>query len=51
VAFYVDDGLIAFRDPVWLQESFDVLIKLFEQIGLFTNAAKMKAMGCIPGQI
>jgi hypothetical protein len=51
VAFYVDDGLIASRDPVWLQESFDVLIGLFERIGLFTNAAKTKAMVCIPGQI
>ncbi len=51
VAFYVDDGLIASQDPVWLQESFDVLIGLFEQVGLFTNAAKMKAMVCIPGRI
>ena len=24
VAFYIDDGLIASRDPDWLQESFDV---------------------------
>ena len=30
VAFYVDDGLIASRDPVWLQDSFDILIRLFE---------------------
>ncbi len=51
VAFYVDDGLIASHDPVWLQESFDVLIGLFEQIGLFMNAPKTKAMVCIPGRI
>ncbi len=51
VAFYVDNGLIASWDPVWLQESFDVLIGLFKWIGLFTNAAKTKAMVCIPGQI
>ncbi len=51
VAFYVDDGLIASRDPVWLQESFDILIGLFERIGLFTNAAKTKVMTCIPGRI
>jgi hypothetical protein len=51
VVFYVDDGLIASHDPVWLQESFDVLIGLFERIGLFTNVAKTKAMVCIPGQI
>jgi hypothetical protein len=40
VAFYVDDGLIASRDPDWMQESFDVLIGLYERIGLFTNATK-----------
>jgi hypothetical protein len=51
VVFYVDDGLIASRDPVWLQESFNVLIGLFERIGLFTNATKTKAMVCIPGWI
>ncbi len=51
VAFYIDDELIASRDPVWLQESFDILIGLFEQIGLFTNASKMKVMACTPGQI
>jgi hypothetical protein len=51
VACYVDDGLIASCDPDWLQESFDVLIGLFERIGLFTNATKTKAMVCIPGRI
>ena len=51
VAFYVDNGLIASWDPVWLQESFDILIRLFERIGLFTNAAKTKVMVCIPGRI
>jgi hypothetical protein len=51
VAFYIGDGLIASRDPVWLQESFDVLIGLFERISLFTNAANTKAMVCIPGKI
>ncbi len=51
VAFYVNNGLIASCDPVWLQESFDVFIGLFEWIGMFTNAAKTKSMICIPGQI
>jgi hypothetical protein len=45
VVFYVNDGLIASCDPVWLQESFDVLVGLFELIGLFTNAAKNKGNG------
>ena len=51
MAFYINDRLIVSCDPVWLQESFDVLIGLFEQIGLFMNAAKTKAMVCIPGRI
>ena len=51
VAFYIEDGLVASRDPVWLQSSFDILVGLFECIGLFTNAAKTKVMTCIPGRI
>ncbi len=51
VAFYVEDGLVASQDPVWLQESFDILIGLFEQIGLFTNANKTKTMVCILGRV
>jgi hypothetical protein len=50
-AFYPNDRLLASQDPVWLQESFNILIRLLEQIGLFTNAAKTKVMVCIPGQI
>jgi hypothetical protein len=51
VAFYINDGLIASRDQVWLQESFKILIGLFERIGLFTNASKTKVRVCTPGQI
>ncbi len=49
VALYIDDGLIASCDLFWLQELFDILIGLFEWIGLFTNASKTKVMVCIPG--
>jgi hypothetical protein len=51
VAFYINNGLIASRDPVWLQELFDILIGLFERIRLFTNASKTKVMVCILGRI
>jgi hypothetical protein len=51
VAFYIDNGLVASRDPVWLQSSFNVLVGLFERIRLFTNASKTKVMTCIPGRI
>ena len=39
-AFYADDGLIQGRDPVQLQASFDVLIGLFERVGLRANTTK-----------
>jgi hypothetical protein len=51
VAFFVDDGLVGLRDPVWLQGTLDVLIKLFESIGLRSNPDKTKVMMCIPGNI
>ena len=50
-AFYADDGLIQGRDPVQLQASFDVLIELFERVGLRTNTTKTQVMVCVPGKI
>jgi hypothetical protein len=51
VAFYIDNGLVASRDPIWLQSSLDILVSLFECIGLYTNAAKTKVMMCVPGRM
>ncbi len=51
VAFFVDDGLVGSRDPIWLQGTLDILIKLFESIGLRTNPNKTKVMTCVPGNI
>jgi hypothetical protein len=51
VAFFVDDGLVATRCPECLQSSFQILITLFECIGLQTNAEKTKVMTCLPGKI
>jgi hypothetical protein len=51
IAFFVDDGLVAARCPVWLQSSFDILIKLFECIGLLANSDKTKVITCVPGRI
>ena len=51
VLFYVDDGLLASRDPVWLQTSFNLLVQLFECVGLKTNAKKTMVMVCCPGPI
>jgi len=51
VLFSDDDRLIGSRDPVWLQQALDCLIKLFERVGLKTNASKTKVMTCVPGYI
>ena len=51
VEFYADDGLVAARDPAWLQQSFDALVSLFRKVGLETNATKTKVMVCLPGAI
>jgi hypothetical protein len=51
VAIFVDDGLVAARCPEWLQLSFQILVALFECIGLRTNAEITKVMTCLPGKI
>ncbi len=42
IAFFVDNGLVTTRCPVWLQSSFNILIKLFKWICLMANVDKMK---------
>ena len=51
IPFFVDNRLVAARCPVWLQSSFDILIKLFERIGLLANLDKTKTVTCVPGRI
>ncbi len=34
VVFFVDDGLVGSRDPIWLQRALDINVTLFESIGL-----------------
>jgi hypothetical protein len=51
VAFFVDNGLVGSRDPIWLQGALDILVILFESIGLRTNPDKTKVMTCVPGNI
>ena len=49
--FYVDDGFIASRNPVLLQKCLDILVSVFERVGLYTNVQKSKTMTCLPGKI
>ena len=50
-AFYADDGLVQSRDPAFLQYAFDILVGLFERVGLRTNTTKTEVMTCVPGKI
>ena len=49
--FYADDGYLASRDPALLQEAIDILVPLFERVGLRCNTTKTEAMICVPGRI
>ena len=49
--FYADDAYIAALNKEELQESMNILIGLFEQVGLRTNTTKTVSMTCIPGRI
>jgi hypothetical protein len=51
VAFFVDDGLVGSRYPVWLQSALQVLMILAESIGLRKNSDITKVMACVPGKI
>ena len=49
--FYVDDAYLASRDAEFLQRALDVIIGLFERVGLQTNTKKTQTMICTPGRI
>ena len=43
---YVDDGLVASTDLVWLQGLFDTLDRLFNRVGLCKNVGKLISVLC-----
>ncbi|KAL9183034.1 hypothetical protein ACHAXT_004821 [Thalassiosira profunda] len=49
--FYADDAFLASRDPEELQRALDIVVELFDRVGLRTNTTKTQAMICIPGKI
>ena len=49
--FYVDNAYLASRDAEFLQHALDILVSLFERLGLETNTSKMQTMICTPGRI
>ena len=51
VIFYIGDAYFALRNPVFLQTALDIMVELFECVGLKTYCLKMQAMVCTPGRI
>jgi hypothetical protein len=49
--FYVHDTYLASRDAEFLQCALDILVGLFERVGLETNTSKMQRIICTPGKI
>ena len=49
--FYVDDAYLASRYGKFLQRPLDLLVGLFERVGLETNTSKTQTMICIPDKI
>ncbi len=49
--FHVDDAYLASRDAEFLQHAVDILVSLFERVGLETNRSKTQTMICTPGRI
>ncbi len=49
--FYVDNAYLASRDAEFLQRALDLLVSLFERVGLETNTSKTQTIICTPGRI
>jgi hypothetical protein len=49
--FYIDDAYLASWDAGFRQHALDILVDLFERVGLQTNTSKMLTMICTPGRI
>jgi hypothetical protein len=49
--FYVDDAYLASRNPNFLQRALDVIVGIFDRIGLETNIQIIQAMIYTPGRI
>ena len=48
--FYLDDGMVALSEPLWIQGEFNTLIGLFDRVVLQTNVGKTVGMVCGPCQ-
>ena len=46
--FNIDNSIVVSTDPVWLQTAFNILMVIFDQVGLRTNFQKNVGMVCQP---
>ena len=46
--FDINNAYLASRDAEFLQRALDLLVSLFERVGLETNTSKMQTMICTP---
>ena len=44
--FYADDGMVASKDPGWIQLEFDTLTGIFDRVGLQTNVRNTVGVVC-----
>ena len=49
--FYVDNAYFASRTPMFLQTALNIVVELFECVGLKTNRLKTQTMVCTPSRI
>ena len=42
--FYTDGGIIGLKEPEWIQGAINVLIGIFQRVGLMANVTKSKTM-------
>ena len=46
--FYMHDSLVASTDPEYMQGALNTITRLFNRVGLRTNAGKAVRMLCLP---
>ena len=51
IVLYVYNGRIPGCNPIWLQMTLKVVVRMFNRVGLNINPGNTKAMDCTPGFI
>ena len=46
--FYANNGRIAGRNLIWVQDTLTTLARMFQRVGLYKNLGNTKALACNP---